>query len=855
MTSTEAGALAAQRLRRVHPLSLAIGLMVALALVIDTTLLRDVSLHHGLAPSVWLVLLGITFLLVEVLPLHIEWAGQAYSLSLSEAPLVIGLLVCPTREFALARVLGGALALFFFRKQPRHKLAFNVALQLLEVSVAVALFTALAGHGRVVPMAAAPAVLITVIVSSTVTVAAVCTAVRLHVGVLDRAVVKSFARLSAFGIVVNTSLALVLTTALDANVTVVAPMCVMLLAVTAIYRAYVLLRDRHASLEMLYQFTSGLNQATPDNRIRDILQRTGAMLRADLAGVVLLGSDSNEPPVIRWLGPDGELRTEDYDVGTDDSELTDVARTGSIVVLSRSSRDAAQHRFLQARGLRDAVLAPLQLEGDIRGVLFVANRQGDVASFTDDDGKLFHTVAAHVSSVLDNSRLLDRLTHDSLHDALTGLANRQCYQSRLRTALSRDAARFAVLLIDLDQFKEINDTLGHHHGDLLIREIAGRIADATPATATVARLGGDEFALLVPGLDATAASELASRIRSEIRKPCTLDGVSLQVDASIGVAAAPEHGDDDSVLLKRADMAMYAAKSSHTGVEVYDHERDEYSPRRLALASKLRDAIATSQLVLHYQPQVDAASGNVVGVEALVRWQHPELGLVPPLEFVPIAEQSGLIGELTIWVLTNAVRQLAAWRDAGLRIGMSVNVSMRDLRDTAVIETLRQLQSEYGVASSMLTLEITESHIMSDPARTLPVLHELAALGIRLSVDDFGTGYSSLSYLKDLPVHEVKIDKSFIATLGRSQRDDAIVRAVVSLAEHLGLDTVAEGIEDEHVRRRVAALGCTRLQGYHLGRPLPAREFLHWLTVRSLPSQPHVSADGMGQLEQRRSAV
>jgi len=208
-----------------------------------------------------------------------------------------------------------------------------------------------------------------------------------------------------------------------------------------------------------------------------------------------------------------------------------------------------------------------------------------------------------------------------------------------------------------------------------------------------------------------------------------------------------------------------------------------------------------------------------------------------------------------VWVLTNAVRQLAAWRDAGLRIGMSVNVSMRDLRDTAVIETLRQLENEYGVASSMLTLEITESHIMSDPARTMPVLHELAALGIRLSVDDFGTGYSSLSYLKDLPVNEVKIDKSFIATLGRSKRDDAIVRAVVSLAEHLGLDTVAEGIEDEHVRRHVVALGCTRLQGYHLGRPMPAREFLHWLTVRALPGQTPGARDGLSQLEQRRSAV
>ena len=826
-----------------RPLTLVICMMALASATLIFFRVRHLSIPAD-ATIAWIAAIGVAFLLVEVLPLHIEWAGQAYSLSLSEAPLVAGLLFWPTWEFALARVVGGAVALGLFRKQPPTKLAFNVVLQLLEASVAITLFTQLVGRHPGAPMQVAPAVLVAVLTSTTISVCAVCLAVRLSVGELDRQVVKSFARMSGFGIVVNVSLALVLTTAVRAEPSVGEPMVIIILAAGAFYRAHVSLRQRHSSLEMLYKFTSGLNQSTTDNRIRDILQRTGDMLRAELAGLLLTGTDSGDPPVLRWIGPDGTLHTEDYvDSGGDSGGAFDsVLEGGDVVVMPRTTRSPEQQRFLAARNLRDATLAPLRLDGQVRGVLFVANRQGDVASFTDDDGRLFQTVAVQVSSVLDNSRLLDRLTHDSLHDALTGLANRQCFQGRLRSALARDGAAFAVMLTDLDRFKEINDTLGHHHGDLLIREIAGRIEDAAPNSATVARLGGDEFALLLPGCTAEQAKDLAGRIRAAVRESCTLDGVSVQVDASIGVAVAPEHGDDDSVLLKRADMAMYAAKSAHTGVEVYDRERDEYSPRRLALASKLREAIAESQLVLHYQPQLDSASGRVVAVEALVRWQHAEFGLVPPLEFIPAAEQSGLIRELTIWVLTEAVAQLSQWRQAGLDIGMSVNVSMRNLRDATVLEALNRLIAEHQLPARSLTLEITESHLMSDPARTLPLLHSLAALGVRLSVDDFGTGYSSLSYLRDLPVHEVKIDKSFIMPMGGSTRDHAIVRAIVSLSQHLELETVAEGIEDAASAAALTMMGCTRLQGYHIARPMPGRDFLNWLTMRKLPSPARASA-------------
>jgi diguanylate cyclase (GGDEF)-like protein len=787
---------------------------------------------------VWAAVLAIAFCLVEVVPIHLEWAGQAYSMSLSEVPLVLGLFFCPTSLLVLARVVGSGVALVCARKQPPHKVAFNMAAQSLEATVALVVFLYLPHHAFTTPIQAAPAALIAVVASSTVSMTAVSIAVRMTVGELDSAVLTSFFRSGALAIVVNTSIALVLATALKADAIVAAPMFVMLFAASIVYRAYVTLRQRHSGLEMLYQFTSGLNQtSTTEHRIRDILTRTRGMLRAQTAGLLLQGTDA-EPATLRWTGLDDILHAERYHARDADWAFDQVMIDGDVVVISRGTRVTTEQDFLAARGYRDAVIAPLLLDGQVRGALFVADRQGDVASFTDDDGRLFQTVAAQVSSVLDNSRLLDRLTHDSLHDALTGLANRQCFQSRLRTALSQPRPDAAVMLLDLDRFKEINDTLGHHHGDLLIREIAARIAETAPVIATVSRLGGDEFALLVPGLDDKAAVELAHRIRKAIKEPCTLDGVSIEVDASIGIAVAPEHGTDDSVLLKRADMAMYAAKSAHSGVEIYDRERDEYSPRRLALASRLRTAIHGGEMLLHYQPQVLAATGEIVGAEALIRWQHPEYGMVPPIEFIPIAEQSGLIGELTRWVLETAIKQLADWRRQGLDIGVSVNASMRNLLDATITERITELLAQHHIPTGMLTLEITETQMMNDPGRTLPLLHRLEAHGVRLSVDDFGTGYSSLSYLNDLPVHEVKIDKSFILRVdGDNRSNDPIVRAIVSMSHHLGLETVAEGVEDAAAERALAALGCTRLQGYHIARPMPAEDLPRWAAARQLPAQ------------------
>jgi diguanylate cyclase (GGDEF)-like protein len=756
--------------------------------------------------------------------MHLEWSGQAYSLTLSELPLVVGLLAWPSPWLILARVVGGGAALLLHRRQPAHKLLFNIATLFLEATVAYWLFFEIPGHAQRPVVHAAPAVLVAVAVSTACAMVATCIAIRISVGSLNRRVLRSCAMGCLISTMVNPAVALVgLSAWRDSRLTLPAT-ALTLAAVGLVYRAYVSLHQRHAGLETLYEFTRSLGRSgTTEDQIRDVLAKTCDLLRSEAAGI-LLDIEANRP-ALRWLDRDGHMHVEHSLHPQVDWPFAMVLSSSSAVVLPRTTKDAAQRAFLDYRDMRDAVLAPLRLDGEARGVLFVRDRLGDVATFTEDDGKLFETIATHVANVLDNSRLVDQLRHESCHDALTGLKNRQSFRSLLSAAVDNEEP-FAVLLADLDRFKEINDTLGHHYGDLLIREVAARISHAAPPRSAIARLGGDEFALLAPAKTLDEALGIARAIRSAIALPCVVDGVGIEVDASLGVVICAHPGLDETVLLKRADMAMYAAKSAGSGVEAYDSTRDEYSPRRLALASELRAAIDRGQLLLNYQPQV-TTDGDLVGVEALVRWLHPEYGLVMPDEFIHLAEHSGGIVPLTAWVLTTALDQLTAWEETGLTLSMSVNVSMRNLLDAHIVDLVGAELRRRRIAPHRLTLEITESHIMSDVGRTLPILHRLAGLGVRLSIDDFGTGYSSLSYLQQFPVHEIKIDKSFVLALD-SQGNDTIASAIIGIANSLHVDAVAEGVETESAAARLQTMGCTKIQGYYVAPPLPAGQ------VRSL---------------------
>ena len=415
--------------------------------------------------------------------------------------------------------------------------------------------------------------------------------------------------------------------------------------------------------------------------------------------------------------------------------------------------------------------------------------------------------------------------HAALHDPLTGLPNRALFANRLAHAVraaDRDPAPFSVLMLDLDRFKEINDTLGHVTGDRLLQAVGSRLQEALRPGDTVARLGGDEFALLLPSAGCDDAREVAARALAALRAPFELTALTVSVDASIGIVTYPTHGDDADMLMQRVDVAMYLAKGEGGGDRVYDAARDPYDPEQLALAGELRRAIDEDELELHYQPKFDTRTMRLTGVEALARWRHPERGLLGPDQFIALAEHIGVIRGLTLLVLQKATRQLAAWRAAGLDLSVAVNLSVANLLDHGLVDDIAAVLDGAQVPAGRLELEITESMLMTDPERATALLERLAALGIRLSIDDFGTGYSSLAYLRRLPVSEIKIDRSFVRHLAVDDSDAAIVRSTIELSHSLDLQVVAEGVEDARSLERLREFGCDHAQGYHLARPAAA---------------------------------
>ena len=442
-------------------------------------------------------------------------------------------------------------------------------------------------------------------------------------------------------------------------------------------------------------------------------------------------------------------------------------------------------------------------------------------------------VGLSLHDVTERTMAAEVLRRQALHDGLTGLPNRTMLNERLRAALlasEQTGTQVGLLVMDLDQFKDVNDALGHDQGDRLLIEMSRRLQKVLRGADTIARLGGDEFALLVTDVgDAEGALNVANQVRRALEQPFQLGGISLQTSASIGVALFPDHATNAEALIQRADVAMYAAKRGGLGAAVYTPEADQSSVRRLALLGELRGAIQADDLVLHYQPSLDLTSGEVHSAEALVRWQHAEHGLMPPAEFIELAEVSGLIHPMTRWIIESALTQIRAWLDVGLEIQVAVNLSVRNLYDRDLVPWLDRLLIERGISAELLKLEVTESELMDDPLLALEVLGKLRALGLSTSIDDFGTGYSSLAYLKHLPIDELKIDRSFVGSMVDDSSDLTIVRSTIDLSHNLGLEVVAEGVEDGDTLHLLAELGCDRAQGYFVSRPLAAETFTAWV--------------------------
>jgi diguanylate cyclase (GGDEF)-like protein len=779
---------------------------------------------HGLQPllelpgvSIWT--LAIAFAVAEGLPIHFEHRREAVSITLTNVALVIGLFALSPVSLIAAHVLGSTAVLLLGRRQQLLKLTTNVSSYWVQTIVSVFVFRAL-GQGSIGPdgwPAALGAVLVGDAAQTVVLTCAICLYQRRWEGSLgDSAVVSSVAA------VVETSVGLVAISLLLSQAVALVPLAVVTALVLLSFRTHRSLGDRHRELGQLYEFTSAMGGAQLDGRVlttllvqaRDVMHAERAWLYLDDGDGGLLTTSTSSP--------DGELVRADASAET--IHLTAGGAAGPVVI---SATDTEHRDLLRTADAVDLLIAPLVGSSGVIGTLVVADRSGAVRGFGADDAHLFATLVNHASVSLENDRLVERLRekaseseHQSLHDALTGLPNRVLFARRLADALTGDST-VAVLLLDLDRFKEVNDTLGHHNGDLLLQQVGERLRGTLRTGDLIARLGGDEFAVLLPDIRAEQAAVQAARgIIELLEQPFVIGDMSVDVGASIGIAFAPRDGSDPVTLVQRADVAMYTAKSDQTGVEMYRAERDGYSPARLMLVSELRSAVQLHQLEVHYQPQVDLTDGRVIGMEALVRWQHPTRGPVGPDEFIPVAEHTGLIRPLTLFVLDEALAALSRWRTAGHELRMSVNLSARSLLQPTLVHDVAELLQRHQIPDGALCLEVTESSIMADPRRTASTLEALRDLGVTIAIDDFGTGHSSLAYIKRLPVGEIKIDKSFVLSMLTDHSDATIVGAVVNLGASLGIGVVAEGVESEEACARLRDLGCPVAQGYLFARPM-----------------------------------
>ena len=789
--------------------------------------------RYEVAAPISFLVVTLGYVLVNSWGAHVRVGKHAYTLEMDAAPLVLSFLLLEPLAFIAARV-AAIVAVFAVQRTAVEKVLYNAVAVAVEVTIASWIWALVLGNQAISSprgWLAVLAALGTLEVTSALLIALV-------LGVVERQRVLPELTASLpwglFSVFANASLVVVAILVLDQSFWAVWALVGVAVATLASGRAYSNLRRRQETLQGVAAFAQevGSELSTPRAAdaaivtIRRLLQaeRVELVLHRRHDEVLRVRSEGND---LRRLGPDEPLLTD---------RLVPPDWDGQPLLLARGERDPDGRRRLADAAVKDAIVVQLQGEGTALGQVAVADRIGDVTTFDEDDRAFLVALANQAGVALENASLADELRrsveeseYQASHDALTGLLNRAAFSDRLARLLP-ETSTAVVMLADLDRFKDLNDTLGHPVGDELLVQVAERIRREIPAGALLARFGGDEFAICLPGATESDARELVERLRHLLLVPITVQDLTVEADMSVGATLAPEDGTDATTLLQRADVAMYHAKREHRSFQRYVAEYDQYTPRRLSLINELRRAVESGDLLTLFQPKVALGSGRVVGVEALVRWSHPRYGLVSPGEFVPIAEQSGLIRPLTIAVLRAALRQCAAWRTQGLDLSVAVNLSPRTLLDPALPDEIAALVEQYHVPAQALTLEVTEDTIMTDLRGATTVLRELSGVGVQLSVDDFGTGYSTLSYLKHLPVDEIKIDRSFVSSVVVDVDDAAIVDTVVTLSHRLGKRVVAEGVEDEQAYDHLVDLGCDHAQGFWMSRPIEGALIGEWVT-------------------------
>jgi diguanylate cyclase (GGDEF)-like protein len=755
---------------------------------------------------------------------------------MSEIPLVLGLFLAAPLELVAAQLVGTLFVLTFIRRQPLIKLSFNLAQFALQAALAIAAFRAIVAVADPLGPAGWIGALVAALAALTVADVLINMAIRMTGGTLQTRDVLEVYTLSALAATLNTGLALVGITLLIQAPSAAAVAFVPPIAMFMGYRAYVTQRHERTRLKALYDATRDLHQSPQiESALAAAARHACAMFEAEFAEILVFPTGPAGNTFRTAVGPGDRLEK------MVPLDLTQEHPIWKEVVPARSGvLEAGGANISRERGpiITDYIAAPLTGNNDVLGVFLVANKLGNVSALTEEDLAILTTLAGQVSVSLQNGRLEDSLAavtelkeelrYQALHDSLTMLANRALFREKVQRAIERcrDRIRFvAVLFLDLDDFKVVNDSLGHAAGDQMLIAVAGRLQGACRPSDTVARLGGDEFAVLVEDItDTSEALAVAERIGEKLNAVFSIEGKKVSTRASIGIAFA-EHNEDPDQLLRNADAAMYAAKrNGKGGYQVFQSSMHTEVNKRLELRHDLKEAIARKELTLSYQPIVDLRSGRITALESLIRWNHPERGDIPPSQFIPFAEETGLIGPIGRWVLREACHQVRGWEQiaggSASPIRVAVNLSPAQLTDEGLVDEVRETLMEEGVPADRLVFEITETVMMQTSIRKLK---ELKELGVLLAIDDFGTGYSSLSYLDRLPVDIVKVDKSFTARLGFANEVPQLVKTVVQLGEALGLDTIVEGIESIEQYEQIKRLGCLHGQGFLFAEPLSSK--------------------------------
>ncbi|SNS85130.1 diguanylate cyclase (GGDEF) domain-containing protein [Asanoa hainanensis] len=786
-------------------------------------------------------LLGLLFLglfaLADLYPLVFQVRRQAFKIVLTEIPLLLALYAIPPLTLMLARVLAVIISRQIHRSAP-VKLWFNVASNAAGTALACLIVFAFGPlHAPGAPREAGPyalAVLAVAVVGMTVlTLATTAGVITLVQGRISSRVLNQIAIPGLIVSGINITLGLITLLIVQQGAWAALLLAALASCFFAAYRSYSQFVRQHRTLSEIYDLTRAIADTPHDGTLTDVLlHRVRALLQVEYATLWL-------PALGRYPEVLLSARVDDTGLvdltGVPESIRRRVGETGETIAVGHKLGGDELRAELGTTRSKDAIVVALRAGSAVIGTLEVANRLGDAATLGPGDARLLETIAAHAAVAVENSRLVERLRHDAYHDALTGLPNRRRVTAAIEESVGVGAPgeHVAVLLFDVDGLRQVNESMGHVAGDQVLAEVAQRLRGCAPSGALLGRLGSDEFVVTLRVDSAEDAEALATRMRQQIRDEMVFGSLTLDVETAVGIVVHPDHGSDAALLLQRADLAATAAKTVPGSIQLFNAGLESRSVRRLALAGDLRRALDNDQIEVYFQPKVTLTDRRLLGVECLARWEHPAHGAVPPEDFVAVAEHTGQLARLTEAVLKEGLKRCRDWQATDHPLSISVNLSARTLIDADFPTRVQELLGEYGVAPHRLTFEIKEEGVLDGTDRPMPTLRRLRDIGVRLSVDDFGTGYSSLSYLRRLPVHEVKVDRSFVQGMATDPADLAIVNAVVTLSQQFGLTVVAEGVESELTLELLQDIGCEVGQGFLFSRPLPYERLEAWFSAQT----------------------